>query len=170
MRKSKENWRLSVPSSLPPQGDRVTERSSRALIDWPQVGHSRPRSARWGSGPRSIGRQWQRNERLLSCEGETALTGTRTQPWCWLIALFKRGYRKPPSEYTQKAACVFFFFEIFRRCIPQQGVALPIGFSRPFAKCRRHRCRRHIKYLSLYYKEFSSPPVFGKSGLAASLI
>lgn len=40
----------------------LTKRSSCVLADWPQEGHSRPRSSHWGSGLRSIGRQWQRKQ------------------------------------------------------------------------------------------------------------
>lgn len=38
----------------------LTKRSSCVLIDRPRVGHSGPRSSRWGNRLRSIGRQWQR--------------------------------------------------------------------------------------------------------------
>lgn len=45
---------------------------------WPQVGHDGPRLLCSGVSLCSVGKQWQRNEHLLSCEGEAVLTMINT--------------------------------------------------------------------------------------------
>lgn len=71
----------------------------------------------------------------------------------WLIVLFKRGYRKSSFEYTGSSFLCCVFRCISKHCFSNSGLPLQL-----------------LHKQNLYLCSTKSPSVFGKSGLAASLI
>lgn len=116
---------------------------------------SLPRLHHWGKcGFVQQRARWRRNRRLFIWWRWGSIDGRPTQHTAtarWLIVLFKRGYRKSLFEYTWSSLCVLCLF----CCISRHCFGLPL----------------HSLYKqNLYLCSTKSPSVFGKSGLAASLI
>lgn len=71
----------------------------------------------------------------------------------WLIVLFKRGYRKSSFKYTRSSFLRCVFCSISTHCFSNSVLPLQL-----------------LNKQNLYLCSTKSPSVFGKSGLAASLI
>lgn len=91
----------------------LTKRSSCVLKDWPRVGHSGPRSSRWGSGLRSIGRQWQRKQASFILWRWSSVGRDQSTTPTLINSFIEERLQEALLMHTLKCVVFFFTFEVF---------------------------------------------------------